>query len=431
MPDQEKVRGWYIPTRSNGSLSELLKFGDAVICDHYPSCPPVDPNLFSLPVDHAGREPFTYHRFIVNEQDDAVECIKIVDEEIMIYTVYVDSISWDDSALWSPNSTDKDKQDCLAAMNTSGDGTKENPWRNLNYALDNLMEEHNSDCLLLPMWADCHPAVRVVVTGVIDYTIKTTETFYAMVVNNQYIPSVILDFQTTQDIEHKELVDYSCSLQRASIFYPSGVAFYNLKSTAKLTVAYNGNCCPDIDMSCTGYLVRASGAYLMGAFYNCDLTLVVTTTAKDGPGNFNDKADLHNNATAFGVYDTYSCWYASNINVSASCYSYDGSDGYAPCDVGASGVSSTGVFQNCTIKAQASGQAVETNSESGGSAEAYADSYGSTYYVTARNCNFIAEASASASASDDETTRAYAIGSNVELHPSNYVSKETCTGTRC
>jgi hypothetical protein len=293
------------------------------------------------------------------------------------------------------------------------------------------MEEHNSDCLLLPMWAACHPAVRVVVTGVIDYTIKTTEMFYAMVLNNHYIPSVILDFQTTQDIEHKELVDYSCSLQRTSIFYPGGVAFYNLKSTAKLTVAYNGNCCPDIDMSCTGYLVRASGAYFMGAFYNCDLTLVVTTTAKDGPGNFNDKADLHNNATAFGVYDTYSYWYASNINVSASCYSYDGRDRYAPCDVGASGVSSTGVFQNCTIKAQASGQAVETNSKSAGSAVAYADSYGSTYYVTARNCNFIAEASASASASDDETTRAYAIGSKRELHPSNYVSKETCTGTRC
>lgn len=431
MPDQEKVRGWYIPTRSNGSLSELLKVGYSFICDKYSSCPPIDP-IFSLPVYHTNREPFTYHRFIIDTKADAVECIKIVDEEIMIYTVYVDSISWDDSALWRTDSTDKDKQDCLAAMNTSGDGTKENPWRNLNYALDNLMEEHNSDCLLLPMWADCHPAVRVVVTGVIDYTIKTDNGFYAMSGTNYYIPSVILDFQTTQDIEHKELVDYSCSLQRTSIFLPSGVAFYNLKSTTKLTVAYNGNCCPDIDMSCTGYLVRVNAAYFPGIFYNCDLTLIVTTTAKDGPGSFNDKADLHNNATAFGVYDTYSYWYASNINVSASCYSYDGRDGYAPCEVGAAGVSSSGVFlQNCTIKAQASGQAVETNSERDGEARAYADSYGSTYYVTARNCNFIAEASASASASEDEITRAYATGSTVELHPSNYVSEETCTGNLC
>lgn len=438
MANGEKVPGWYVPLTRYGAINEVLKYSDYSGDDTNHKYPPIDYMIYGLDTvrlltDASRLEPCIYHRFIVDTSDKATSCIEIVDEKVNTFTVYVNSVSWDDSALYDPQATEAEQAACYNSMDKSGDGTQGNPWRNLNYALEILKNEvQNPDsCLRVPPYS-CAPSVRVVITGVIDYTIKGS---FVVSSGTETDLVCILDFQCEQVITHKLSVDKTIIFNRYSINLHGRYAVYNLKSSTKLTVAYNGNCCPDIDMTCKGTLIASSSS----EYYNCDLSITASTTAKDGEGSFHDEADLHNNATATGVAQSSSnFFYNTKIEVSASCYSYDGRDSYAPCNVYAYGVyRNDSVLQNCEINAKASGQAVETNSEDGGAAYAYAYAYAyGNYdlyrnYVTARNCRFVATSTASASSSKYKNTKAYSTGSRYKLHDSNYVSKETCTGTEC
>ena len=63
--------------------------------------------------------------------------IVATEQKVKAWTFYCDSVEWDDNALWG-NTSSEEKRNCLKTVNKSGDGSKENPWRNVNYALQKL-----------------------------------------------------------------------------------------------------------------------------------------------------------------------------------------------------------------------------------------------------------------------------------------------------
>ena len=102
-------------------------------------------------------------------EDYGKELVEVTQKKVKAYTFYCVSEEWDDSLLWTYNVSEEEKNNCLAQMNQSGDGSKENPWRNVCHALKKLK------CLLEN---SCVDKFLLVVSGYINYTIADHSSIY-------------------------------------------------------------------------------------------------------------------------------------------------------------------------------------------------------------------------------------------------------------
>lgn len=88
-------------------------------------------------------------------EDYGKELVEVTQKKVKAYTYYCDldaDADWDDSIFRDGEShTDAEKQACLEARNKSGDGSKENPWKNLTWALECMEKKQcateNSCCI--------------------------------------------------------------------------------------------------------------------------------------------------------------------------------------------------------------------------------------------------------------------------------------------
>lgn len=108
------------------------------------------------------REPVTLYRLIENKvpewtksssppKDYGSNCLEVYKKEVMAFTVYCNSVSWDG------------KED---TMDKTGNGSASSPFRNVNYALKALgCYRSIAEC------PKCNFYIRLVVSGVVDYKI--------------------------------------------------------------------------------------------------------------------------------------------------------------------------------------------------------------------------------------------------------------------
>ena len=120
---------------------------------------------YVIPLEQRGffKESFTIHKFKSEEitswtstdpppKEYGYECLQVYAKEIQAYTVYCDSVAWDENP---------------ETMDTRGNGTQENPYRNVNYALAQL-ECYSGINRACPR---CEYYIRVVITGTVNYLI--------------------------------------------------------------------------------------------------------------------------------------------------------------------------------------------------------------------------------------------------------------------
>lgn len=107
-------------------------------------------------------EEVTLYDFKVNETSSGNPFI-VSEKKVKAYTFYCDSVSWDDSAIWENSASyTEEKVACVNSVNREGDGSKENPWKNVDYALQIL------NCIVDNL---CCCYIQLKVKGVIDYTV--------------------------------------------------------------------------------------------------------------------------------------------------------------------------------------------------------------------------------------------------------------------
>ena len=107
-------------------------------------------------------EEVTLYDFKINEMPSENPLI-VSEKKVKAYTFYCDSVSWDDSAIWEDSkSYTEEKIECVKSVNREGDGSKENPWKNVDYALQIL------NCIAYNL---CCCYIQLKVKGVIDYTV--------------------------------------------------------------------------------------------------------------------------------------------------------------------------------------------------------------------------------------------------------------------
>lgn len=107
-------------------------------------------------------EEVTLYDFKVNEMSSENPLI-VSEKKVKAYTFYCDSVSWDDSAIWEDSASyTEEKVACVNSVNREGDGSKENPWKNIDYALQIL------DCILDN---SCCCYIQLKVKGIVDYSV--------------------------------------------------------------------------------------------------------------------------------------------------------------------------------------------------------------------------------------------------------------------
>ena len=143
-----------------------------------------NPPFLTLP-GNPPLEEVTLYDFKVNEipepedidnipEDYGKELVEVMEKKVKAYTYYCDldaDADWDDSIFWDGNThSESEKKACLDARNKGGDGSKENPWKNLTWALEQIK------CLLENTCSECF---RIVCSGSAHYTLCLYE-FYSL-----------------------------------------------------------------------------------------------------------------------------------------------------------------------------------------------------------------------------------------------------------
>ena len=103
-----------------------------------------------------------------NPPDDyGQDAFVVTPKKIKAQVIYCDSVSWDASVLMTTRYETDAVKECFASRDDSGDGTKENPFRNVCRALEHIicMGEKIS-C------RSCMPPILLEVSGVVDYPIS-------------------------------------------------------------------------------------------------------------------------------------------------------------------------------------------------------------------------------------------------------------------
>lgn len=143
-------------TQSGALRGYNTGFPHFVCMPHYP----VEVTEFILPVLERGEvERLSEEQLTGGDipEDYGSEVLAVSERKVRPLTFYCDSVSWDDTAANADDMMDK-----------SGDGSREKPWRNVNYATKKLY------CILSVFCG----YVRLCVKGVVDYRIMTGSSSY-------------------------------------------------------------------------------------------------------------------------------------------------------------------------------------------------------------------------------------------------------------
>ena len=384
-------------------------------------------------------EEVTLYDFQVNEipepedlnnipEDYGKELVVVSQRTAKAYTYYCNldaDAGWDDTPMWNSSSTTSEKKACLEARNMTGDGSRENPWKNLTYALEQLQCFVTAQC--------CH-YVRIVCTGTAHYTVCA----YDLLSNGYYyydrlyfynrliIDGANVDVPRQNDSVYTDIygfysqqcIYYNCTAKmtgnnynNTNGFSGSGNIYYNCTAEVTATGTYNKNaygfstggttfyrCTATVTMNADGSSCRGKG--LTGTtFYGC--TATVTINGGSGIG-FEGTTFYGCTATVNGeqeTYDTvdgfegnsrskfYNCIAMMNGNQNSASRDATGFHGnvskfYNCIAVGTSHGSvygfhgNQGIYYNCTATV------TMTNSDGGSNCYGFRDTAGSSlFYV--------------------------------------------------
>lgn len=126
------------------------------------------------------------------------DALTIRQMDVLCIPFYCDlSDSWDDTILLMPDVTKQQKVQCYSRRNTSGDGSAQNPWRNLHWALSQLsglLHESGSP--------GCGLRIILYCTGTARYSVAFDRNFPNLILYNAHI-------QVTRTINISSRVQYS------------------------------------------------------------------------------------------------------------------------------------------------------------------------------------------------------------------------------
>lgn len=169
------------------------------------------------------REDFIIYRLVQNDiaewdqrselpKDYGKELISVQKKTIRPYVYYCDSISWDDSGL---DSLDSDTADnTWSTRDRRGVGTKDNPFRNINHALEvlNCFVNRYAQC------GECQNFILLKISGIVDYSICS----YYLNQRSCYDCAGVLFFDFSEAV-----IDFSNKYDK-ELIYLSNTAIYNL-----------------------------------------------------------------------------------------------------------------------------------------------------------------------------------------------------------
>lgn len=144
---------YIIPMTSAGALvrrypAERVKRSNAPRFVELLTAPLEKRTLFRL-IPHVPAPPVDFSQV---PEDYGLDLIEYQEYEVEAMTFYCNSVAWDGNP---------------AARDETGNGTKENPWRNVNYALERL--QTSLDCSQDSMC--CRPIYQLRIKGTINYTV--------------------------------------------------------------------------------------------------------------------------------------------------------------------------------------------------------------------------------------------------------------------
>ena len=194
-------------------------------------------------------------------EDFGKDSLVIVPYVVKPFVFYCDSIEWDGN---------------IDNMDKSGDGTKENPWRNVNYALYRLQ------CII----DTCCDYIQLKVSGILNYGIYPSIFGYVYGRNRLIVSGINFNFTYTEEkldlfpwlisgIKETYFIDFNAEIILANDdFYGFGgnyLHFYNSK--IKITDAYTGDDNRNISVFNTNY----------SNYYNCNVDVI---TVEEGNGGY-------------------------------------------------------------------------------------------------------------------------------------------------
>ncbi len=186
-------------------------------------------------------------------EDYGKELLTVEERIVKAYTYYCDldaDADWDDTIFWDGQShTNAEKEACLNARNKTGDGSQENPWKNLTYALEKIK------CLIDNT---CSEYFRIVCSGTAHYTI-------CLYTSNSGYPEYTPFSGDSRLIIHNASIDISNNINNTYAFYQNqNIEFYN--------------CNVVINYATAGQYVSAFAGSHNSTFYTCDVTINFTYT---------------------------------------------------------------------------------------------------------------------------------------------------------
>lgn len=315
-------------------------------------------------------EEVTLYDFQVNEipepedlnnipEDYGKELVVVSQRTAKAYTYYCDldaDAGWDDTPMWNSSSTTSEKKACLEARNMTGDGSRENPWKNLTYALEQLQCFVTAQC--------CH-YVRLVCTGTAHYTACayssvtyrntdfsgngifildganmefSRDGFYVVFYGFNYCDNSIFynctaEAATTEEINNnanvygfyycRNSIFYNCTAKATTKASSIGANLYGFNSCSN-SIFYN--CTVNTNSSRTGFSANNS------VFYNCttnfdnaEFIIDRDFISYDGERNYfyNCKANFSRNfkdRQHYGYNSDYSSYYNCTVNINGSSY---------------------------------------------------------------------------------------------------------------
>ena len=225
---------------------------------------------------------------INNIPDDyGKELVEVSQRTVKGYTYYCNldaDADWDDTPMWNSSSTTSEKKACLEARNMTGDGSRENPWKNLTYALEQLQCFVTAQC--------CH-YVRIVCTGTAHYTACLHSGYSNAHFRGNNI--FILDGAKIEVSRISNIDVYAFRSFSSSIFY-NCFATGEANSSSEMVVAFY-ECSSSIFYNCfaTGEANSSSIRCSVNSFYSCRTNIFYHCTAKTAT---NTLADSY----AYGFY---------------------------------------------------------------------------------------------------------------------------------
>ena len=359
-------------------------------------------------------EDVTLYDFQVNEipepedlnnipEDYGKELVVVSQRTAKAYTYYCDldaDADWDDTPMWNGSSTTSEKKACLEARNMTGDGSRENPWKNLTYALEQLQ------CFVE---TQCCRYIRLVCTGTAHYTACAYSSVTYRNTDFSGNGIFILDganMELSRDGSGGNFFSYCFETCKNSIFYNCTARWKNEASNASAyPILYGFNECDNSTFyNCTAEVecdllksVSCFEACENSIFYNC--TAKATTKASSGHSidanlygfrscdnsifyNCTAEAatteEINSNANVYGFYNCsnnilYNCT-AKATAERRSRFAY----GFYNCQ--------NSTFYGCTAEA-------ESNYDYGDDTQAYAYGFHSCSNSTFYGCTAIAECS--------------------------------------